>query len=256
MNIEERLIWIGVDMAKLMLRDRLKNILDEADKKKLFITTVILVSILYKFIFAGGLGIFDKKYQVEESSGENVVSDFVDRGDKGEDKDGKKAFSLEDTDGKEEIKKISVYITGAVSNPGVISIDSDKRLDDAIRMAGGLLEKADINRVNLAMKLEDSQHYIIPYVGQDIQPVLEGLVSDGRADGEGSSANVENSKININSDDQKKLEDIPGVGPATAKKIIDHRKNAGPFKKIEDIKNVSGIGDKKFENMKDFIDVK
>src|SRR3712207_708040 len=186
-------------MAKLMLKDRLKNIFNETDKKKLFITTVILVSVLYKFIFAGGIGIFDKKYQVEESSGESVTSEFVDKGDKGEDKTNKKGFSMENANENEEIKKISVYITGAVANPGVISLDSDKRLDDAIRMAGGLLEKADINRINLAVKLEDSQHYIIPYVGQDVQSASEGPVT--QTDGKGNSASGENSKININDND-------------------------------------------------------
>jgi len=112
------------------------------------------------------------------------------------------------------------------------------------------------------MNLEDSQHYIIPYKGQDVQTDqpqgggqsvnVSGQAGQGQSQGQAN----DQSKVNINTADEKSLEAIPGVGPATAKKIVDYRTKQGKFNATEDIKNVSGIGDKKFESMKDFISVK
>lgn len=137
------------------------------------------------------------------------------------------------------------------------------RLDDALKKLGGTTKDADINRINLAMKLEDSQHYIIPYIGQEDDPSQKDMqASNNSSDSAGnlanssSASNSQDSKININSADESQLETISGVGPSTAKKIIDYREKEGKFSSIEDIKNVSGIGDKKFESMKDSIDVK
>lgn len=242
-----------------MLLEKIKEVIGQYDKKKLFITGFIVMALVYRLVFVGGIGLFDHKYELEDTS-QGKESQFVDNGAK----DGE--IMASDTLDKKDARphKIKVYITGAVANPGVISLDSDKRLDDAIRMAGGLLEKADANRINMAMNLEDSQHYIIPYIGQDDAAVnnqatnqnVAGASPAGGQTGGQATGNNAGAKININTADQSKLEDIPGVGPATAKKIMDYRQKSGGFKSIEDIKNVTGIGDKKFENMKDSIDVK
>ncbi len=239
----------------------IKNKISELDKKKLIITSLILLFLLYKIIFSGPIGILDRREKIDDpvTSASSYSSDKEEKNEAI--KDGKKDNIVSSNEEKNET--ITVYITGAVANPGVISLDSNMRLDDALKKLGGTTKDADINRINLAMKLEDSQHYIIPYIGQEDDPSQKDMqASNNSSDSAGSLANSssasnsQDSKININSADESQLETISGVGPSTAKKIIDYREKEGKFSSIEDIKNVSGIGDKKFESMKDSIDVK
>ena len=251
------------------------------DRKKLIITSLVAIFFIYKLVFVGGLGFFDRGNPIGDDLGasagtntrgndrflSNKRGSYSGSDSNGQDNSGN-IVSLDGGQDKAKNKngKIVVYISGAVSSPGVISIGADKRLDDAINMVGGLAKDADINRVNLAMNLEDSQHYIIPYKGQDIEADKalspgqgsSGSQVSGSQIGQGQANNQETNsgKININMADEKSLEAIPGVGPATAKKIVDYRTKQGKFNAIEDIKNVSGIGNKKFESMKDFISVK
>lgn len=243
----------------------IKNKISELDKKKLIITSLILLFLLYKIIFSGPIGILDRREKIDDPV-TSASSYSADKEGKNEAiKGGRKDNIVPSNEEKKET--ITVYITGAVANPGVISLDSNMRLDDALKKLGGTTKDADINRINLAMKLEDSQHYIIPYIGQEDDPSQKDMQasnnsSNNSSDSAGSLANSssasnsQDSKVNINSADESQLETISGVGPSTAKKIIDYREKEGKFSSIEDIKNVSGIGDKKFESMKDSIDVK
>lgn len=153
-------------------------------------------------------------------------------------------------------KKITVYISGEVSKPGIVSLNEGERLATAVQKVGGTTKKADLDGVNMAIKVQDEMHYIIPKVGavdkhNATQAVKEGDVNDVNK-GESSKA----SQININTATIEELDTLPGVGEATANKIVNHRGESGDFKSIEEIKNVNGIGDKKFEDMKDLICVK
>ncbi|MFQ8697624.1 helix-hairpin-helix domain-containing protein [Peptoniphilus harei] len=144
----------------------------------------------------------------------------------------------------EESEEIMVHISGAVNSPGILRLDSSKRMVDALDLAGGAREDADLDRVNLAARLHDEEKIYIPKVGE-VQENMTTLVSSPSSSGPAS-------KININSADLSELTKIPGVGEKTAQKILDYRAN-NSFSSIEDIKNVPGIGDKKFESMKDYI---
>ncbi len=144
----------------------------------------------------------------------------------------------------EEKEEIMVHISGAVNKPGILRLDSSKRLVDALDLAGGARDDADLDRVNLAARLHDEEKIYIPKV-DEVQNNISSLASS-------PSSSVTSSKININSADLSELTKIPGVGEKTAQKIIDYRAN-NSFSSIEDIKNVPGIGDKKFESMKDYI---
>lgn len=146
------------------------------------------------------------------------------------------------------IKEVTIFISGEVNNPGVVTINSDKRLADAVNKLGGFTQDADLNKINLAMKIEDEKHYIIPKIGENIETSND----DNNLDIKGE----ENNLVNINEADIKELDSLPGVGEATATKIINHREENGKFKAIEEIKNVNGIGDKKYENIKDMITIK
>lgn len=144
----------------------------------------------------------------------------------------------------EESEEIMVHISGAVNSPGILRLDSSKRVVDALDLAGGARDDADLDRVNLAARLHDEEKIYIPKVGE-VQENMTTLASSPSSSGTSS-------KININSADLSELTKIPGVGEKTAQKILDYRAN-NSFSSIEDIKNVPGIGDKKFESMKDYI---
>lgn len=150
-------------------------------------------------------------------------------------------------------KKITVYISGEVSKPGIVSLNEGERLATAVQKVGGTTKKADLDGVNMAIKVEDEMHYIIPKIGAvDKHNATQVVKEDDANQGESSKA----SQININTATIEELDTLPGVGEATANKIVSHRGESGDFKSIEEIKNVNGIGDKKFEDMKDLICVK
>ncbi len=132
---------------------------------------------------------------------------------------------------------IFVHISGRVKNPGLYEIQGDERLKDLIEKAGGPLEDADLDSLNLAQKLKDEEKIVVPSL----------IKEDDDKDGE--------RLIDINRADEEELQNIPGVGPKMAKKIINYRKN-NYFTKIEDLKNLPGIGEKKFEEIKAYIIVK
>lgn len=146
--------------------------------------------------------------------------------------------------------KIIVYICGAVKESKVISLKEDSRIADAIEAVGGLTQDADLTNINLAYILEDGEKIYIPKKGEKIEDTSSTITSSI------SPSSSKSTKININKATQTELETIPGIGPSTALKIINYRTENGKFATIEDIKNVSGIGDAKFESMKDYICVK
>jgi len=143
---------------------------------------------------------------------------------------------------------IIVYVCGAVKKNKVVTLKENSRVCDAIDAVGGVTSDADLTNINLAYMLEDGEKIYIPKKGEETQ--IDSIISSN------SSSSIKNKKININKATQTELETIPGVGPSTASKIIDYREKNGKFTKIEDIKNVSGIGDAKYENIKEYITIK
>ena len=142
----------------------------------------------------------------------------------------------------EDDDEIYVHICGRVKKPGLIKINKDSRVIDAVNEAGGLYEDADIDKINLAKKLSDEDRIFIPKVGEEIS----GIVT--------FNSNESSKIININTATKEELQNLPGVGPKTADNIISYREE-NSFGKIEDIMNVQGIGDKKFKEIEKFISV-
>ena len=159
-------------------------------------------------------------------------------------------------------EKIKVHISGAVNEEGVVELDINSRIVDAIEKAGGVKENACMDEINLAYKLEDGMKVHIPTIEEKKEEEQnneqknqnEGYIT-GNTDINNNNENKQNSKVNINTCTQTELETLPGIGPVTALKIIEYRNEKGKFKSIEEIKEVSGIGESKFNQIKDLIKV-
>ena len=234
---------------------------------------VIIIGILVIILI--GWKIYDSKNFEGVSSDEILASGSKDSANGNAQNNGK--VKSED----EEEDMMAVHITGEVKNPGVVKVKQGSRIEDIIEAAGGLTENADITDVNLAYVVEDGMKIRIPSNdeeelskenngeaensgenGQEQNTKNEYITQDsgkGVILSEESTENMsatENLVVNINTANETELEELPGIGPSLASRIVEHRNQNGKFKTIEDIKNVSGIGDSKFEKIKSLIKVK
>lgn len=196
-----------------------------------FIILLIMVGVTIYYIYTT-LYLNDFSFSYEENS--LVSNDFIED-------TANNISNIESLD----TNTIVVYICGAVKESKVITLNENSRICDAIDAVGGLTDEADLTNINLAYILEDGEKIYIPKKGEETQNISTSYNNTSTS-----------SKININKATQTELETIPGVGPSTALKIINYRKENGKFSNIEDIKNVSGIGDAKFNNIKEYITVK
>lgn len=137
--------------------------------------------------------------------------------------------------------QLVIYVSGAVNNPGLLKVPAGSRALDAINSAGGLAPGADNVKVNMAQSLKDGMHIHVPVVVN----ANNGVVGTGAAKDTG--------KININTADKSELDKLPGIGPALAERIVDYRQSIGGFKSIEELKKVPGIGEAKFNQLKEKI---
>jgi len=150
-----------------------------------------------------------------------------------------------------------IQVSGAVAQPGLCELTPGSRVAQAIDCAGGLLPEADLHDLNLAARLEDGEHLRVPFIGERDNPGPTPLSSqparpDARSE---ASTPSENALININAASQAELESLPGIGPVLAGKIIAYRQEHGPFKDIQGIVEVAGIGPATFEQIKNLITV-
>lgn len=161
-----------------------------------------------------------------------------------------------ETKEKEEEQEnfIIIHITGEIKTPGIIKIKENSRLADAIEAAGGLTENADINKINLAYIISDGQKIYIPNINDKTEDYVNGEAGNGVIIENMESNNKK--LVNINTATQAELETLTGIGASTALKIINYRKENGKFNNIEEIKNVSGIGEAKYEVIKNNICVR
>ena len=137
---------------------------------------------------------------------------------------------------------------------GIVEVKEGARIVDVIEAADGVTEEADITKVNLAYVVKDAQKIYIPsiYDEEEIEYITmdngENVIVEDKDGGK-------NNMININTATQTELEQLPGIGPSTALKIIDYREKNKKFNSIDEIKQVQGIGDAKFNNIKDMIEI-
>lgn len=159
--------------------------------------------------------------------------------------------------------RIVIHVSGAVNKEGIVELKVNSRISDAIDQAGGIREDASIEEINLAYKLEDGMKIHIPTKQEKQQKeisnqtnISEVTTTSGIMESNKTEEKTERKgtiKVNINTATQTQLETLPGIGPSTAIKIMTYRKEKGKFSKIEEIKEVNGIGDSKYDKIKDFI---
>ena len=168
---------------------------------------------------------------------------------------------------REKIAKITVYISGAVQEPGLYQVKPGIRYQEALEEAGGATKEADLTRVNLAKKCKDGSQVNVPYLKTSIRKRSTGRASaDQREPGQdakggagetaqsGRGTEKDNRRINLNRAGEEELTRLPGIGPALARRIVEYRQQA-PFRRVEDLQQVSGIGPSKFQRLKPLVEV-
>ena len=241
-----------------MIAIRKDDFMNKLNKKQRLMAIAILIvsilSICYYIYGKGGTFAVDEDLEVLETEEVDENSEELNK--------------------KETIK---VHISGAVNNEGLIELEKDSRIANAIEKAGGLKDEACMDEINLAFVLEDGIKIKIPTKEEVEKQNKEALESSNSDAGQkyivsetgnnqiknnvsnslvtGEKVSNRNLKVNINTANQSELETLPGIGAVTALKVIDYRNEKGKFKSIEDIKGVSGIGEAKFDKIKELIEI-
>ena len=246
-----------------MIKEKFKIIISKIkklDKDYIIIGIIIISVIIFMVLNIGKV----KEFEEKETTG-NIEKNITVSGEN----IGNKENEVNEEDKKENISSetgIFVHIDGYVNNPGVYQIKENERINVLIEKAGGLKNGYSIKNINLAAKLSDGDKVYIPSVeeektlGNQNQNNNISINTVGKHTNNGNNSNnnvsiTKNNKININTANVSELKQITGIGESTANKIIDYRQNVGKFKKIEDIKEVKGIGESKFESLKNRITI-
>ena len=241
-------------MFKKSTASKLKNLI-----YPLAFVLIILVSVIYKFVFKGNGGLsieaFKSGKTAQITEAEIIETDIT-------------ASSVL-TSGSEvaaqttaSVTLISVYICGEVNNPGIYEAPKGVILNEIIEDAGGFTDRASVNNINLVYQIEYNMSIYIPseeeiaegFNGGDIIR-RDGVYvwgSSGANNPEQGTGSGEIKTVNINTASEEELKTLPGIGDVTAKAIVDYRKNT-TFETIEDIKKVTGIGESKYNRIKDYI---
>lgn len=233
---------MNIEKVKEKIKGAITNI-RKLDKDYIVIGIIIIAVIIFIVLNIGKVTEFNK----EEKENTTINASIEESKNDIEEKENK--------ENKEETKEmgtgIFVHIDGWIQNPGVYEIKENDRVNTIIEKAGGLKEGASIKSINLAARLSDGDKIYIPNREEEKQ--IE--TTEVKRNNTGTVKITKNSKININKASISELKQITGIGESTANKIIDYRDNVGKFKKIEDIKEVKGIGDSKYESIKDKITI-
>lgn len=210
-------------------------------KKQIVYSVIIILGIVYLvYSIYSTDSLFEKVDEIENTT--EVSSETLDITDTIKD-------SADDNN-----DLIEVYVCGQVKNTGLYTVEKGSTIAHIVKIAGGMKQKA-VKDINLAYNINKNCMIRIPKTGDSYSQsdvIIENVVSTKKKNSKKNTSNNESAKININTASLKTLQDIPWVGEATAEKIIDYRKS-NKFEAIEDIKNVPGIGEGKYNKMKDKI---
>lgn len=215
-------------------------------KNKILLIVIVAIVAIISYYF-----IFDRKEEWLNNQEQNLeIKEEIKTNDQ-----------IENNSNEQQLEKnenIIVHVSGAVNKEGIVELKNNSRIIDAIDKAGGLKDEADITNINLAYIIEDGMKIHIPSKEEKESTIIvESNIDSGTVEqsNEIKSNNNKKLKININTATKTDLETLPGIGESTALKIIEYRKEKGKFKLIEDIKQVNGIGENKFNKIKELITV-
>ena len=215
-------------------------------KNKILLIVIVAIVAIISYYF-----IFDRKEEWLNNQEQNLkIKEEIKTNDQ-----------IENNSNEQQLEKnenIIVHVSGAVNKEGIVELKNNSRIIDAIDKAGGLKDEADITNINLAYIIEDGMKIHIPSKEEKESTIIvESNIDSGTVEqsNEIKSNNNKKLKININTATKTDLETLPGIGESTALKIIEYRKKKGKFKLIEDIKQVNGIGENKFNKIKELITV-
>lgn len=224
-------------MVEPFLREHLPLI------KKAALPVVVLGAVILFWIFGG-----EEELTLEQNDAQGELS-------------GVESVEQQETEPESDGGEIYVDIGGEVMDPGVYMVEEDTRLFQVVELAGGLKETADTDSINQAERVSDGQKIIIGS-RDETSPYYTGRARTFAYSGsetETSTSAVRETEygtlVNINLANLEELQMLPGVGPSTARKILVYREEHGSFLSAADLKNISGIGDKTYENLKDYIEV-
>ncbi len=196
--------------------------MEELDIKKVFIIGILLIFIAFGSGILVGKSLYCKPQEVQISTEQQNSQEILP-------------------------KKIKVYIAGEVKKPDVYELEEGSIVKDAILLAGGATENANLLAINLAKKVNDEEQIVVPSKSTSSTDLTFETSS--------SSTNSVKGKVNINTASKTELMELSGIGEVKAQAIIDFRTKNGPFKNLHDIVNVPGIGEKTYENIKDLITI-
>lgn len=215
-------------------------------KNKIILIVIVAIVAIISYYF-----IFDRKEEWLNNQEQNLeIKEEIKTNDQ-----------IENNSNEQQLEKnenIIVHVSGAVNKEGIVELKNNSRIIDAIDKAGGLKDEADITNINLAYIIEDGMKIHIPSKEEKESTIIvESNIYSGTVEQSNEIKNNNNKKlkININTATKTDLETLPGIGESTALKIIEYRKEKGKFKLIEDIKQVNGIGENKFNKIKELITV-
>ncbi|HEL2007401.1 helix-hairpin-helix domain-containing protein [Streptococcus suis] len=154
------------------------------------------------------------------------------------------------TEASEESSQLVVDVKGAVVKPGLYTLEADARVNDAVEAAGGLTSQADPKSINLAQKLSDEAVVYVASKDENISVVASTTASSAMSPEEKNT-----SLVNLNTATEADLQTISGIGAKRATDIIAYRESNGGFKSVDDLNNVSGIGDKTMESIRPYVTV-
>ncbi|KXT82557.1 Late competence protein ComEA, DNA receptor [Streptococcus sp. DD11] len=223
----------------------LEEIIEKIKEYKLFAGLALAGLLLAGFFLVRGSGEPAPEKQVSALAQEviqsSASSDQIDRTEQSEVRD------------SESSSELTVDVKGEVKHPGVYQLKAGSRIYDAIQKAGGMTAEADSKSVNLAQKLADEAVVYVTKIGEGGADVTAGTAEASSQ--AAASRSAQSDLINLNTATEAELQTITGIGQKRAQDIIAYRESNGGFKSVDDLKNVSGIGDKTLEKLKEYVTV-
>lgn len=232
----------------------LETIIEKMKEYKILIGLSLIGLIIAGFFMINGQS--SRRSNVAELAQETVTSSGAEseKISIGTKKNSQKEKAEPQTSSSAESEFLTVDVKGAVKNPGIYQLKKTSRINDAIQKAGGLTTDADSKSINLAQKLTDEAVVYVATMGENAASVSSNT---GQSSTSGTSevASQKGNKVNLNTADLSELQTISGIGQKRAQDILDYREANGKFNSVDDLKNVSGVGAKTLEKLKEYVTV-